>query len=96
MGSPLVVDIYFLLAALLLQLGQPISFVRTCHISQCHAPAPITKSDTAKSDYRPAPSKPQSNSQSTPPSHTSLSARGLSRGVSALVDDSYHHFLFLR
>jgi hypothetical protein len=40
MGSPLVVDIYFLLVALLLLLGQPISFVRTCHISQCHAPAP--------------------------------------------------------
>lgn len=43
----LVVDIYFLLAALLLLHGQPISFVRTCHISQCHAPEPITKSDTA-------------------------------------------------
>ena len=75
MGSPLVVDIYFLLVGLLLLLGQSISFVRTCHISQCHAP--------------PSPSPIQSLTQhllrvnrNTPIITTSLSARGLSRSWS--------------
>ena len=60
MGSPLVVDIYILLVALLLLLGQPISFVQYERATSVNATRRLPPSPSPiQLLSRPTPSEPQ-------------------------------------